>query len=161
MLTLNVRGLPRSMTETALVANPLSNATTLPSVESWGAKWNSSSPVMRSVTWRNVSSTVAPGQAAWTTIVLMTKAGSSSRPRLRNDAVPASITTIIRYTTNEWCRRAQSDMLKFTRSQPEQADCLARMQDLDAGRDHDVPGLQPVGDHDCAGIESQQLDVAQ
>jgi hypothetical protein len=36
---------------------------------------------MRSVTCRVVSSTEAPGQAALIVIVLMTKDGSSSRPR--------------------------------------------------------------------------------
>ena len=34
----------------------------------------------RSVTCLRVSSTVAPGHAAWTTIVLMMKEGSSLRP---------------------------------------------------------------------------------
>ena len=38
---------------------------------------------MRSVTCLVVSSTEAPGHLAWITIVLMVKAGSSSRPRLR------------------------------------------------------------------------------
>ena len=37
---------------------------------------------MRSVTWRIVSWAEAPGHCAWITIVLIVKAGSSSRPRL-------------------------------------------------------------------------------
>jgi len=49
----------------------------------------------------SVSSTVAPGQAAATTIVRIVIAGSSARPRRRNDSVPATTATIIRNTTSE------------------------------------------------------------
>ena len=62
---------------------------------------NSYSPVsisffsMRSVTWRETSSAVAPGQRVWITITLKVNAGSSLRPRLRYDSVPASASTSI------------------------------------------------------------------
>ena len=36
---------------------------------------------MRSVTWLSVSSIEAPGHCAWISMVLIEKAGSSSRPR--------------------------------------------------------------------------------
>ena len=49
----------------------------------------------------SVSSTVAPGHAAATIIVRMVIAGSSPRPRRRNDSVPATTATIIRNTTSE------------------------------------------------------------
>ncbi len=45
---------------------------------------------MRSVTCSTVSSSVAPGQAACTTIARKVKAGSSLRPRRKNDRLPAS-----------------------------------------------------------------------
>ena len=37
---------------------------------------------MRSVTWLRVSVAVAPGHSVFTTMVLMVKGGSSSRPSL-------------------------------------------------------------------------------
>jgi len=51
---------------------------------------------MRSVTWLTVSSSVAPGQAAETTIVLIVKGGSSARPRLKKASTPAATETSIR-----------------------------------------------------------------
>ncbi len=51
---------------------------------------------IRSVTCCSVSSIVAPGQAACTTIVLMVKDGSSLRPRLKKAATPATTATIMK-----------------------------------------------------------------
>jgi hypothetical protein len=49
----------------------------------------------RSVTCSSVSSIVAPGQAAETTMVRKVKAGSSLRPSFRNEA-PAITATIMK-----------------------------------------------------------------
>jgi hypothetical protein len=51
---------------------------------------------IRSVTCLAVSSSEAPGQAAWTTIVLMVNAGSSFRPSVRNAVTPAITATIMK-----------------------------------------------------------------
>ena len=61
---------------------------------SCGVSWSLRSS--RSVTCLRVSSIVAPGHAAWTTIVLMTKVGSSLRPRLMKENTPAATATIMR-----------------------------------------------------------------
>jgi hypothetical protein len=51
---------------------------------------------IRSVTCWAVSSSVAPGQAACTTMVLMVKAGSSLRPIPTKAAIPARTATIMK-----------------------------------------------------------------
>ncbi|MDT4845100.1 hypothetical protein FQZ97_790760 [compost metagenome] len=66
---------------------------------------------MRSVTCSRVSSTVAPGQRVWITMVLMVKDGSSSRPSSKYDQVPISKVTNIRYQTRVRCLSAQSERL--------------------------------------------------
>jgi hypothetical protein len=48
-----------------------------------------------------VSSTVAPGQRVWITMVLMAKLGSSARPRFMYEKIPASTETNIKYQTND------------------------------------------------------------
>jgi hypothetical protein len=50
----------------------------------------------RSVTCLSMSSTLAPGHAACTTIVLMTNEGSSLRPSFTKAKRPATTATIIR-----------------------------------------------------------------
>jgi hypothetical protein len=51
---------------------------------------------MRSVSCSIVSSSVAPGHAAWTTIVRKVKTGSSARPSRMKAMPPAIIAAIIR-----------------------------------------------------------------
>ena len=51
---------------------------------------------MRSVTCRTVSSSVAPGQAACTTMVRKVKAGSSLRPRPKKERLPATTAAIMK-----------------------------------------------------------------
>jgi len=50
---------------------------------------------MRSVTWRETSSAVAPGHNVRITITLKVNAGSSLRPRRRYENVPAMAITSI------------------------------------------------------------------
>ena len=45
---------------------------------------------MRSVTWRETSSAVAPGHSVRTTMALKVKGGSSDWPRCRYDQAPIS-----------------------------------------------------------------------
>ena len=59
-----------------------------------GASWSVRSS--RSVTWSSVSWSVAPGQAAPTTMVRIVNAGSSARPSLKKAPTPAATATIIR-----------------------------------------------------------------
>ncbi|EXI73546.1 MAG: hypothetical protein AW07_02504 [Candidatus Accumulibacter sp. SK-11] len=56
-----------------------------------------------------VSSTVAPGQPAATTIVRVVIAGSSPRPSLKKDMTPATTARIISKTTSERFLSAHSD----------------------------------------------------
>ena len=69
---------------------------------------------IRSVTCCSVSSMVAPGHPAWTIMVRKVKGGSSSRPRLKNEAMPASVTAIMMKTMKERCFSAQSERLSPT-----------------------------------------------
>src|SRR3974390_3588457 len=66
---------------------------------------------MRSVTWSSVSSRLAPGQAAWTIIVLKVNAGSSWRPRRKYDIRPAATVISMQYTTKERWFSAHSERL--------------------------------------------------
>ena len=50
----------------------------------------------RSVTWSIVSSMVAPGQTAFTTMVRTVKGGSSARPSRKKELAPASEAASIR-----------------------------------------------------------------
>ncbi len=55
---------------------------------------------------------VAPGHVAWTTMVLMAKGGSSSRPSPAYAIAPAAKQTSIRNQTSERWASAQSERLK-------------------------------------------------
>src|SRR5215469_7956398 len=66
----------------------------------------------RSVTCLSMSSTPAPGQAACTTMVLMTKEGSSLRPSRKYETTPAVTATIIRKIVSERYRSAHDERLK-------------------------------------------------
>ena len=76
-------------------------------------------------------------------MVRKVKGGSSARPRLKNEAMPASVTATMMKTMKERCFSAQSERLSRSRSRSEEPHLLARMQRLDARRHHDVAGLEP------------------
>ena len=59
----------------------------------------------------SVSSMLAPGHPAWTIMVRKVKGGSSARPRLKNEAMPASVTAAMMKTMKERCFSAQSERL--------------------------------------------------
>ncbi len=115
----------------------------------------------RSVTCLSVSSTVAPGQAACTTIVLMMKAGSSLRPSPNERNDPADH----RNDHQEYGQRAMLER-PFRKiegghgSDPKQADLLTGMQGLYAGGDHDLAGIESFGDGDAGWVKAQHLDIA-
>ena len=115
----------------------------------------------RSVTCWSVSWIVAPGQLACTTMVRIVKAGSSLRPRRR-----------VRADARNGEHEHEEDDERAVPDRPfreveaahdnasEQAHLLARAQRLHASRDHDLAGLQPLGDHHAVRLVPSHIDVA-
>src|SRR6185312_2835452 len=68
----------------------------------------------RSVSCLAVLCASAPGQYAFTIIVLMVNGGSSSRPRLRYALNPATVSKTMRNTTNGLWVSAHAEALKPT-----------------------------------------------
>ncbi len=65
----------------------------------------------RSVTCSTVSSSVAPGQFAWTTIVRKVNGGSSLRPSVEYETAPATMDAIITKMMNDLWLSAQEERL--------------------------------------------------
>src|SRR5215469_8059503 len=110
-----------------------------------------------------VSSTVAPGHAACTTIVLIVKFGSSLRPRRLYENRPiATIMTIRNHTSARWrsahserfmrCSRAR---MRRRRGQPH---LLPGAQRVNAGNHDDVTVLDSAGDDSRRGLVAHDLD---
>ena len=113
----------------------------------------------RSVSWFCVSSIVAPGQTAMTSMVLMVKEGSSSRPSPRKANVPAK-TRNHEVDGERPAVIAQSERFGPIITRTEQPDFLARPQGLDAGGDHDLAGQRPPARRRAAGVNGD-LDRAE
>ena len=98
--------------------------------------------------------TARPGQAAATTIVRNVNAGSSPRPRLKNEDAHANTPRIIRKTTSERLRSAHSDRFGPITAAASRAGGLSvRTQRLDAGGDHDVTRFRPDATCTVDGFE--------
>src|SRR5688572_32950018 len=110
---------------------------------------------MRSVTWRSTCSAVAPGQSVRITMARKAKSGSSRWPSWKYAAMPPAAITARKKSVS--CRYLSAAAERLKSLFIEDAHALARAQELRAGGDHHVAGLQAGLDHhelagDAAGL---------